>query len=171
MGRTRYVTLASLLAACTAVLAQVVVPLGPVPFNLAVLGAFLAGILLPPTWAGVSMAVYLALGACGVPVFAGFQGGIGVLLGNTGGFALGYLCIAVCTAEGQKQPQRAVRAAFAAIGLCLCYALGTLWFCLLTGTALQKALWVCVLPFVLPDFAKSFGAAALGKALKRRLHL
>ena len=66
---------AALLAALTAVLAQVQLPIGPVPFNLAVLGAFLAGMLLRPAWAACAMGVYMALGLIGIPVFAGCAGG------------------------------------------------------------------------------------------------
>ena len=87
---------AALLAALTAVLAQVQLPIGPVPFNLAVLGAFLAGMLLRPAWAACAMGVYMALGLIGIPVFAGFVGGPAVLAGKTGGYVLGYVCIAWC---------------------------------------------------------------------------
>ncbi|MBP8856252.1 MAG: biotin transporter BioY, partial [Oscillospiraceae bacterium] len=73
--KTKQLVLSGLLAAFTAVLAQIVLPVGPVPFNLALLGAYLAGMLLPPAAALGSMAVYCVLGAFGVPVFAGFAGG------------------------------------------------------------------------------------------------
>ena len=93
---------AALLAALTAVLAQLQLPIGPVPFNLAVLGAFLAGMLLRPAWAVCSMCVYMALGVIGIPVFAGFLGGPAVLVGKTGGYVLGYVCIAWCTAMARR---------------------------------------------------------------------
>ena len=92
---------AALLAALTAVLAQLQLPIGPVPFNLAVLGAFLAGMLLRPAWAVCSMCVYMALGVIGIPVFAGFLGGPAVLVGKTGGYVLGYVH---CMVHGNGAP-------------------------------------------------------------------
>ena len=166
----RPLTLAALLAAATAVLAQIQLPVGPVPFNLAVLGAYLAGMLLPPLWAVASMGVYLLLGAVGVPVFAGLMGGPAVLFGKTGGYVLGYLAIAALTALARTRSACApVQVLAMAAGLVLCYALGTLWFMALTGADLAAALGWCVAPFVLPDAAKAAAAWYLGRALHRRL--
>ena len=108
---------AALLAALTAVLAQVQLPIGPVPFNLAVLGAFLAGMLLRPAWAACAMGVYMALGLIGIPVFAGFVGGPAVLAGKTGGYVLGYVCIAWCTAMARRFGRLWLMAAGMALGL------------------------------------------------------
>lgn len=162
-------TLAGLLAAATAVLAQVIVPLGPVPFNLAVLGAFLAGLLLRPAWAAGAMGVYMALALAGLPVLAGMAGGPGALFGPTGGYVLGYVCIALCTAWGRGAGARPLRtAAGMALGLALCYLLGTAWFMAVTGRSAGESLALCVAPFLLPDAAKGAGAWALAGALERR---
>ncbi len=158
---------AALLAAVTAVLAQIVLPLGPVPFNLAVLGAFLAGLLLPPAWAAGSMGVYLALALAGLPVLAGMTGGPGTVLGPTGGYVLGYVCIALCTAGGRRCGRQGTAVGMA-LGLVLCYALGTVWFMAVSGTALGQSLTLCVAPFILPDAGKALAARALAKALERR---
>ena len=108
---------AALLAALTAVLAQVQLPIGPVPFNLAVLGAFLAGMLLRPAWAACAMGVYMSLGLIGIPVFAGFVGGPAVLAGKTGGYVLGYVCIAWCTAMARRFGRLWLTAAGMALGV------------------------------------------------------
>ena len=100
---TKDLVLTALFAALTAVLAQIQLPIGPVPFNLAVFGAFLAGMLLEPAWAAASMGVYMLLGAVGIPVFAGFMGGPAVLLGKTGGYVIGYIFIAMATALAVKR--------------------------------------------------------------------
>lgn len=100
---TKDLVLTALFAALTAVLAQIQLPIGPVPFNLAVFGAFLAGMLLEPAWAAASMGVYMLLGAVGIPVFAGFMGGPAVLLGKTGGYVIGYIFIALATALAVKR--------------------------------------------------------------------
>lgn len=160
--------MAGLLAACTAVLAQIVIPIGPVPFNLAVFGAFLAGMLLSPGMAVLSMATYWLMAAIGLPVMAGLQGGLGAVLSPTGGYVAGYLLLAGCTALVAERPML-MRLAGMALGLVLCYTLGTVWFICATGTALPAALAMCVLPFIPADVAKGIAAAWLAQTIKRRV--
>ncbi len=166
--RTKEFCMAGLLAACTAVLAQIVIPIGPVPFNLAVFGAFLAGMLLSPGMAVLSMATYWLMAAIGLPVMAGLQGGLGAVLSPTGGYVAGYLLLAGCTALVAERPVP-MRLAGMALGLVLCYTLGTVWFICATGTALSAALAMCVLPFIPADVAKGIAAAWLAQTLKRRV--
>lgn len=160
--------MAGLLAACTAVLAQIVIPIGPVPFNLAVFGAFLAGMLLSPGMAVLSMATYWLMAAIGLPVMAGLQGGLGAVLSPTGGYVAGYLLLAGCTALVAERPVP-MRLAGMALGLVLCYTMGTVWFICATGTALPAALSMCVLPFIPADVAKGIAAAWLAQTIKRRV--
>ena len=166
--RTKEFCMAGLLAACTAVLAQIVIPIGPVPFNLAVFGAFLAGMLLSPGMAVLSMATYWLMAAIGLPVMAGLQGGLGAVLSPTGGYVAGYLLLAGCTALVAERPMP-MRLAGIALGLVLCYTLGTVWFICATGTALPAALAMCVLPFIPADVAKGIAAAWLAQTIKRRV--
>ena len=166
----------ALFAALTAVLSQLSLAIGPIPFSFGIFGAFLTGLMLRPANAAAAIGIYLLLGAAGLPVFAGFKGGLSVLTGMTGGFLLGYLLIAFTTAvavEKTRQFPFAVKtsailfAEFA--GLIACYALGSAWFMIISGNPLSVALSACVLPFVLPDCLKivlAYGAALL---LKRRL--
>src|SRR3989339_593879 len=90
----RMTVYASLLAAMTAAGAYVAIPIGPVPIVLQNFFVFLTGLLLGSRWGAAGVAVYLLAGACGLPVFAGGTGGIGRLLGPTGGYLLGYLAAA-----------------------------------------------------------------------------
>lgn len=105
--------------------------------------------------------VYLLLGAVGLPVFSGFQAGIGTLLGATGGFILGFAAQALVywllTAHlGTSVP---AMAAAGVISLAVCYAFGTIWFLTVyarsTGPVrLGTALSWCVIPFIQPDLGK-----------------
>lgn len=167
---TKDLVLTALFAALTAVLAQIQLPIGPVPFNLAVFGAFLAGMLLEPAWAAASMGVYMLLGAVGIPVFAGFMGGPAVLLGKTGGYVIGYIFIALATALAVKRSVKlpVIGAAMLA-GLLVCYGFGTAWFMAVTGADLVSALGWCVLPFIVPDVCKGVLACVLGRLLAGRL--
>src|SRR5918997_4341816 len=83
-------TRAALMAAVTAVAAQISVPLFAVPFTLQVLAVILSGLLLGPRYGALSQAIYLLVGAVGVPVFAPFLGGLAVILGPTGGYLVSY---------------------------------------------------------------------------------
>ena len=167
---TKDLVLTALFAALTAVLAQIQLPIGPVPFNLAVFGAFLAGMLLEPAWAAASMGVYMLLGAVGIPVFAGFMGGPAVLLGKTGGYVIGYIFIALATALAVKRSGKlpVIGAAMLA-GMLVCYGFGTAWFMAVTGADLVSALGWCVLPFIVPDVCKGVLACVLGRLLAGRL--
>ena len=167
---TKDLVLTALFAALTAVLAQIQLPIGPVPFNLAVFGAYLAGMLLEPAWAAASMGVYMLLGAVGIPVFAGFMGGPAVLLGKTGGYVIGYIFIALATALAVKRSGKlpVIGAAMLA-GLLVCYGFGTAWFMAVTGADLVSALGWCVLPFIVPDVCKGVLACVLGRLLAGRL--
>ena len=168
--KVKNMAMAALLAAVTGVLAQVIIPLGPVPFTMAVFGVFFMGMMLSPRYALASILVYILLGLVGVPVFAGFSAGPAVLAGPTGGYVVGYIAMAVMPAfaRAKKLPAWAVLAA-AVVGLIICYALGTVWFMLLTQNSLAVSLAWCVFPFVVPDIAKVFLALALARVLERRM--
>ena len=165
----------ALFAVLLTVCAWISVPL-PVPFTLQTFAIFAAlGILggRRGTWA---VAVYLLLGAVGLPVFSGFKGGLGALLGTTGGYILGFLAMPlvywlVTALLGEFLP---VMAAAMVLGLAVCYAFGTIWFvALYTRTSgpitVGAALGMCVVPFVIPDLVKMGLALALSRRLRDRL--
>lgn len=148
---------AALLAALTAVCSQIAIPLPwGVPLNLGTLSVFLAGALLGAKWGFISQLVYVLLGAVGVPVFSGFRGGLDTLAGPTGGYLLGYLLAALLVGLlVQYRPQKKWMPPLSmACGLAVCYAFGTAWFMILTGTGLLAALAQCVLLFLPGDAAK-----------------
>lgn len=170
-------TLCALFAALLAICAQLVIPLGPVPLSLALLAVLLCGGLLPAPWAALSVAAYLLLGLCGVPVFAGFRSGPQTLLGLTGGYLLGYLPAAVLTALlGRRGPWWRLPLAML-VGVAACYALGTVWFMVCwtaqkgAGISLSAALSMCVWPFLPGDALKIALAALLVRRLRGPLRL
>ena len=106
-SKTTYLALCGLFAALMAICSFITIPLGftPVPVNLGTLGVFLAGGILGRKYGTISIAVYVLLGAVGVPVFAGLRGGLGVLAGPTGGYIIGYI-VAAFLAGQEKIPLR-----------------------------------------------------------------
>ena len=172
--RTKDLTAAALLAALAAVCAQLILPTPwGVPMSLGTLGVFLAAGLLGAKGASVSMLIYLALGAVGVPVFAGFRGGLGVLAGPTGGYLVGYLALAALGgALCDRLPESKYRLPLAfACGLAACYALGTLWFAASTETPIMSALMICVLPYLPADAVKIAVAAVLCRRIRKAFPL
>ena len=120
----------------------------------------------------LSVLVYILLGAVGVPVFAGFSAGAGILLGSTGGYILGFLGSALLywlltALFGKSLP---VQVLAMVLGLAVCYAFGTAWFMTVYARTsgpigLMAALGWCVFPFIVPDLVK----IALALLLTRRL--
>ncbi len=164
----------ALMAAVCAVFSQISVPLAftPIVINLATLAVMVAGGLLGPVPAAVSLAVYVALGAAGLPVFSAFRGGIGHLAGPSGGFIIGYIFAAALTGLLTSRGSGYIRLCLAmAAGSGICYAFGTAWYMISTGAALGPALLGCVLPFLPGDVVKILLGAYLVKRLSPVLKL
>lgn len=148
-----------------------------VPFTLQTFAVFLAVGVLGGRRGTFAVLVFILLGAVGVPVFAGFQGGIGVLLGTTGGYIIGFLLSALLywamtRALGEKTP---VMVAAMVLGLIVCYAFGTAWFMVVYARnagaiGLGTALGWCVFPFIIPDLVKIALAVGLTRVLKPHVH-
>lgn len=145
-----------------------------VPFTLQTFGVFAAVGVLGGKRGTFSVLVYILLGAVGVPVFSGFNGGIGILAGKTGGYIIGFLCSALVmwgmeAALGRKP---LIRIVSMVIGLAVCYAFGTAWFMLIyareTGAVgVGAVLGWCVIPFIIPDLIKIALAFGLSGKLRR----
>ena len=147
----------SLGVALMAVCAWIQIPM-TIPFTMQTFAVVAVAGLLGP-WRGLAaMAVYMLLGVVGVPVFAGFRSGIGVLLSATGGYILGFLFAALITGLLIRKFGRSVLSLVLSMvaGLAVCYLFGTLWFCYVyaTGYGFGAAVMMCVVPYLLPEVVK-----------------
>ncbi len=174
-GRTYDMTYIGIFAVVIAVCSWISIP-AAVPFTLQTFAVFLAVILLGGKRGTMSVLVYILLGATGIPVFAGFRGGIGALLDHTGGYIIGFLASALIMWAAERLAGRKplVQAVSMFLGLAACYAVGTAWFMLVysrdTGAVgLMTVLGWCVIPFIIPDVVKIMLALMLGSALQRPL--
>ncbi len=159
-------------AALMAVCSWIAVPTA-VPFTLQTLGVFLAVGLLGGKLGTAAVVVYVLLGAFGLPVFANFSGGAGVLLSNTGGYIIGFIFSALFMWAMEHLLGRRTWVLLVSMlaGLVICYAFGTAWFMLLymrtTGpVGLVTVLGWCVFPFVLPDLLKILLAMTITARLR-----
>ena len=143
-----------------------------VPFTLQTFGVFISVGILGGKRGTVAVLVYILLGAIGVPVFAGFSGGFGVLLNTTGGYIIGFLFSALVMWGIEKVFGRkpVMQILSMLVGLIVCYAIGTAWFMVVYSRAngavgLGTVLGWCVIPFIIPDLVK----IALAFVLSARL--
>lgn len=171
----RSMLLAALLAALTAVVAQYrffLPGLPTVPVTLQVLAVLLAGGLLGPVWGFAALGLYVLLGAVGLPVFAGFNSGLGVLLGPTGGYLWSYPFAALAVgliAPPHRRPGMSLTVSGMLLGLLIIYAGGAGWAILLGGKAVADVMKVWVLPFVPFDLVKLVIAATVSMGVNRAL--
>ena len=162
-----------LFACVMAICAWISIP-GQIPFTLQTMGVFLAVGLLGGKRGTLAVLVYVLLGAVGLPVFSGFTGGIGRLMGATGGYILGFLASALIMWAVEKLLPNKLWALVLGmvLGLVACYAFGTVWFLVVYTKAkgaisLMSVLGMCVIPYIIPDLLKIALALVLTKTLKR----
>ena len=168
--KIKTMALCGLFSALLAVCAWLAVPVGDTVITLQTFGLFLCLWTLGGKNGAVSVFVYLLLGAVGLPVFSGFRGGFGALLGTTGGYLTGFLaCALVYWLLSALLPRHPIVAMVA--GLALCYLFGSIWYYNVYtagGSATFGFIIIkCVLPFLLPDAVKLWLAWHLSKKLKR----
>jgi len=165
----RQMTLVSLFAALTAVGAFISIPLYPIPITLQTLFTLLAGMTLGSVLGATSQAVYVLLGIIGLPVFAGFKAGIGILFGPTGGFLLGFIISSYIIGkiiELKKEKNIFYYFLAGLSGTIIIYLFGVTQLSLVTGMGVKKALMVGVFLFLPGDILKIIAASFIASKLK-----
>jgi biotin transport system substrate-specific component len=174
--KTREITYIGLFVAVMAVCSWISVPM-TIPFTMQTFAVFLTAALLGTRLGTITVAAYMLLGAVGLPVFSGFKGGLGVLMGPTGGYIIGFIFTALITGTMIERfgRGRIMMAASMLVGLAVCYAFGTVWFLKVYANtkgavSVATALGWCVIPYILPDCVKILLAVTvaerLGKSMK-----
>jgi len=166
--KLRWMVLASLMAALTAVGAYIHVPIGPVPIVLSTLFVLLSGLLLGSRWGLASMALYLFVGAIGMPVFSGGRGGFAHFLGPTGGYLFGYLLASLLTGMISERSHGNFFWEIIAviIGSLAIYGLGVPWLKMVTKMSWPKTFIVGMVPFIIGDAVKASVALILARAVR-----
>ena len=167
--RTQRMLVTALLAAALCVMAPFTMPIGPVAITLAPLGVYLAAGLLGPAGGCAVVGLYLALGGLGVPVFAGFSGGLSHLFGPTGGFLWGYLlCALVSGLLCRLKPHSHLIPVWLLCGTLVLYGMGCGWFAWQTDSTLW-AMVAMIAPCLPGDLAKIAVATGLILSLRGRV--
>jgi len=165
----RQMTLISLFAALTAVGGFISIPLYPVPLTLQTLFTLLAAMILGSVMGASSQIIYVLLGVIGLPVFAGFKAGIGILFGPTGGFLLGFIISAYIIGKiVELKKEKNIFYYFLAgiIGTIILYIIGITQLSLVTSIGVKKALTLGMLPFLPGDIFKIIAASFISSKLK-----
>ena len=152
--------------------AWITIPFGIVPVTMQTFAVFLTMGLLGGRRGTMAIFIYLLMGCIGLPVFSGFQAGVGVLLGQTGGYLIGFLLIGACmwVFENLGGKNRYWQLAGMIVGQLLCYSFGTVWYMVMYMNSVEivslgTVLGVCVVPFIIPDIIKIGLAHLLTKRL------
>lgn len=163
----------AIFAVLMAICSWISIPMA-VPFTLQTFGVFMAVGVLGGKRGSLAVLIYILLGAIGVPVFAGFSGGIGVILNTTGGYIVGFLFSALVMwgMEALLGRKPVIQIISMVVGLIVCYALGTAWFMVVyarnTGAVgLGTVLGWCVIPFIIPDLVKIALAFVLSRKIRK----
>lgn len=155
------------------VCAQIQIPFGQVPFTLQTLGVFIAAAMLGWKLSTIAVFVYALAGFIGLPVFAGFTGGVGIVFGPTGGYIVGFLFTAVIIGLiTEKFGKKIWTLAISMIaGMAACYLFGTVWFVFVMKTDILSAILMCVVPYLVADGLKIALASVLVNRLDKVIKL
>ena len=165
----RKMVYASLFAALTSIGAYITVPLGPIPFTLQMVFVLMAGAMLGSKWGTISMVVYVLLGIAGLPVFSNGGSGLGVILGPTGGYLIGFIAAAFVIGylfEMYGSNNLLKNGLFVTIGSVVVFCFGLAHLMLVADMSFIQAVTVGFLPFILPGIVKIAVATVIATKYK-----
>ncbi|MCM1282287.1 MAG: biotin transporter BioY [Muribaculaceae bacterium] len=178
----RAICLTGLFAAVISVLSILTIPTPwGVPFTLQTFAVALAGYVLGARCGTIATALYVLLGFCGVPVYAGMKAGPAVLFGPTGGYLYGFLFMALLcgmgmSAEGTVRGKRMRLVILSLLGLIVCHTPGIIQFRLVMNHmsgenvyTLFSAAMVASVPYLFKDILSVAGAWLVALAVRRAL--
>lgn len=167
---TGTVVYVGMFAAILAVLSQIAIPMPTgMPVTLQTFAVALTGAVLGGKLAIASTAVFILLGAAGVPVFAQFSGGFGILVGPTGGFIWGFLFMALLCGIGSSMKKKLSGLAVGLAGLVICHIFGAAQYALVAGIGFGKSVLLVSVPYLVKDIISVVLAFSLGTLVRGRL--
>lgn len=147
--------------------------IGNVPITLQTFAVCVSAAMLGWKRGTISVILYIILGSAGLPVFAGFSGGIGILTGATGGYLIGFIFTALIVGfAADKFSRKLIPLVISMIlGILVCYLFGTPWFMFVTKMDLGISLGYCVIPFLPFDAVKIVLATVIVNRLSKIVKL
>jgi biotin transport system substrate-specific component len=145
--------------------AWISIPLIPVPITLQTLFVLLSGVVMKRA-AAIPAALYVLLGAMNLPVFHNGLAGIGILLGPTGGYLIGFIPAACIVGFAYEYSSKITRIAGICTGIAVLYVCGIIWLTVSTSIPLGEALFIGVVPFVIGEILKMSAAYTIGERIR-----
>ncbi len=142
------------------------IPFVPVPFTLQTLFVLLSGAVMR-RYAVLPTGLYVLMGMLGIPVFHSGSAGIGILLGPTGGYILGFIPGAFVTGIFFEHRERIARVLGIVLGEGVIFLCGMSWLSLSTGISPTTAFLIGVLPFIPGDVVKGYAVWLIAERLER----
>jgi len=140
------------------------IPCFPVPFTLQTLFVLLCGAVMR-RYAVIPVTLYIGLGLLGLPVFHNGMAGLGILLGPTGGYIIGFIFAALITGLAYESSSRYVRIGGLAAATAAIYACGISWLMYSLGLGFLVAFSTGVLPFIIGDLIKASAAYLIAERI------
>lgn len=175
---TKNIALMAIFVALMAVCSWISLSFGQITFSLQTFAVFVTVGLLGLKRGTISVVVYILLGLAGVPVFAGFTGGIGVIAGYLGGFIVGFLPAAIIIGliimlvkvEGEFKKMMVMFIAML-LGDAVCFLIGGIWFKNVLELDWASTFSLSMAPYIVPDIAKMLVAIIVINRVKAYVKL
>lgn len=160
----------AIMAALMCILSPISFPLGIIPITLGTFTFCFVGALLSWNKSLSVVLIYIIIGIIGLPVFSSYRGGIGVVLGATGGYLVGYLpaVILISILINKFKSKIWIYPISMIIGILVCYTFGSIWFMIESGNNFVETIAICVAPFILPDIIKIIVASIITYTLNNK---
>lgn len=169
--KTKRLIICALFTAIICIVAPFCVMVGPVPITLTLFALALSAFVQGSSMGAVSTLVYILIGIVGLPVFSGFNGGMGILMAPTGGFVVSYVFVVLILGRCKNAKKKSHIIMLCAVALAVCYTFGIVWYMLVTKCHITTALMLCVVPFAPFDIIKLYAAYKVGKEIKKKTDL
>lgn len=167
---TKEIVSVGMFTAVLAVLSQLSIPMpSGVPVTLQTFAVALTGVVLAWKFGTASMLVYILLGAVGVPVFAGFSGGVQILVNYTGGFIWGFIVMTLLCGIGVQMKNKIAGILLGIVGLAICHLFGTLQFMFVMKMGFMESFLLASAPYLIKDVISVVLGFVIGGQLRTRL--
>lgn len=161
----------ALFAAFIGIFAQLTIPLPLIPITGQTFAIGFTITVLGLRYGSLSVFIYILLGMIGIPVFSAMSGGLGIILGPTGGYIIGFIPTAIIMGFYLKQFGTSKSHAILAnlIGMMITLAFGTIWLKYGSGFSWSTAISAGIYPFLIVGIIKAIFAALAGVTIRQRL--
>ncbi len=169
---THDIVLSALFTAIFCILGPLSIPIGPIPISLTGFVLYMSLYIIGCKKTVIAYMIYLLLGIIGLPVFSGYEGGLGKLIGPTGGYLAGFIFAALLSGYIIDRFYKSIVISVLGmlLGLAVLYAFGTAWFLAISSSeSISNILKLCVLPFLPFDMVKIIVSAFLGPLIKNKI--